>query len=114
MTDKRLMAERPADVSEDVWDEFQALRKAKKSPFTRLALKGVQREAVKAKLTIAAALTLCIERGWQGFNAEWVTGPPEKEVKKGSGLRDFTPRGPQEGEGMPQALKNMVGGIGKW
>jgi len=112
MTDKRLLAIKPPDVSEEVWDEFQALRKAKKAPFTHLALKGLIREATKAKLTLEAGMTLCVERGWQGLSAEWVTGPPEQEVKRGSGLRDFTPR-PQNGEGMPQAVKDLIGSIGR-
>ena len=30
------------------------------------------READKAGLTIEQAMTVCIERGWVGFNAEWI------------------------------------------
>jgi hypothetical protein len=44
-------------------------------------------------LTLAAALTLCCERGWRGFKAEWVTGaapaatpapPRRKQLGEGS------------------------------
>ena len=113
MTDKRLLAIRPAEVSENVWEEFQALRQAKKAPFTHLALKGIIRESAKAKLTLEAGMTLCIERGWQGLNAEWVTGPPEKEGKKGSGLPDYTTQRRTQAEQMPSAVIALMGGMGR-
>ena len=64
-------AKRPDDVPEDVWRDFLAVRKAKRSPLTPKAFEGIKREAKKAGLSIAEALTICIERGWQGFQASW-------------------------------------------
>lgn len=64
-------AKRPDDVPEDVWRDFLAVRKAKRSPLTPKAFEGIEREAKKAGLSIAEALTICIERGWQGFQASW-------------------------------------------
>lgn len=65
-------AVRPDDVSESVWADFLAIRKAKRSPLTATALAGIGREATKAGLTLESALKTCCERGWQGFRADWV------------------------------------------
>lgn len=70
---------RPDDVSESVWDDFLAIRKAKKSPLTETALKGIRREAGAANLTLEKALQMCCARGWQGFKADWVTDDLKKD-----------------------------------
>jgi hypothetical protein len=69
---KRVTALRPNDVSESVWDDYLQIRKAKKSPLTQTALDGLKREADKAGISLEQALTLCCERGWAGFKAEWI------------------------------------------
>ncbi len=63
---------RPDDIPQDLWADFTALRVKKRAPLTTTALKGIQREADKAGLTLAQVLTECCARGWQGFKAEWV------------------------------------------
>ncbi len=67
-------AVRPEGVSESVWADFQAIRKAKRAPLTQTALDGIQREASKAGMGLADVLALCCARGWQGFKADWVAG----------------------------------------
>ena len=67
---KRALA-RPDDVSESVWQDFQAVRKAKRAPLTDTALKGIRREAGKAGISLADAIAYCVERNWVGFNAGW-------------------------------------------
>lgn len=52
-------------------DDFITLRKAKKAPITETALKGFQSEADKAGISICEAVSIAIERNWQGFNASW-------------------------------------------
>jgi uncharacterized protein YdaU (DUF1376 family) len=69
---KRQAVERPDGVSEGVWSDFLAIRKAKRSPLTQTALEAIQREADKVPMTIGEALMVCCARGWQGFKAEWV------------------------------------------
>ncbi len=64
-------ADRPAEVSEAVWQDFQAIRKAKRAPLTDTALDGIRREAEKAGLGLGDAIAYCCEAGWQGFNAGW-------------------------------------------
>lgn len=65
------LAPRPDDVSEEVWAEYQTLRKAKRSPVTNLVIKKVRKEAEAAGITIEDAMTWCVERGFGGFYAEW-------------------------------------------
>ncbi|MFN7323050.1 MAG: YdaU family protein [bacterium] len=60
------------DVSPEVVSDFVRLRKSLRAPITELAVKGIRREAEKAGLSVEAAMTMCIERSWRGFKAEWV------------------------------------------
>ena len=70
-TRKRAAANRPDDVSEPVWQDFQRLRAQRRAPLTDTALAGIRREAGKAGVGLEAALAYCCEHGWQGFNAGW-------------------------------------------
>lgn len=74
------IALKPDDVSQQVFDDFLALRKEKRAKLTVTALAGIRREAEKAGFTLEKALRRCCERGWQGFKAEWVADekPPER------------------------------------
>ena len=63
--------QKPESVSEQVWNDFTALRTKRRAPITETALKGIQREAEKAGITLEEALSTCCERGWQGFMAKW-------------------------------------------
>jgi hypothetical protein len=61
-------------VTQQVVEDFLAIRKAKRSPLTQTALDGIKREAENAGITLENALRVCIERGWQGFKADWYQG----------------------------------------
>ncbi len=52
-------------------EDFLKLRKTKKAPITETALKGFQREAAKAGISLSDAITIAIERNWRGFSASW-------------------------------------------
>ncbi|WP_295658119.1 replication protein [uncultured Haemophilus sp.] len=52
-------------------EDFLKLRKAKSAPITETALKGFQREAAKAGISLSDAITIAIERNWRGFSASW-------------------------------------------
>jgi len=69
---KSTQIEKPIAVSEQVWNDFLALRKAKRAPLSQTALAGILSEADKAMMTLEDALTECVTRGWQGFKAEWI------------------------------------------
>lgn len=62
----------PSDVSQQVWQDFIALRKAKRAPMTQRVLDGLMSEAEKAGWTLEKALEECCVRGWQAFKADWV------------------------------------------
>jgi len=62
----------PDGVSDSVWQDFVKLRKAKKAAITETAIKGIEREARKAGVSLQAAIETCCERGWAGFKAEWM------------------------------------------
>jgi uncharacterized protein YdaU (DUF1376 family) len=62
----------PEGVSLEVWQDFVKQRKAKKAAITETAIKGIQREANKAGMTLNAALQEICARGWTGFKAEWM------------------------------------------
>ena len=78
-------------IDEQIAGDFIAIRKAKNAPLTPTALKGILREANKAKLTLENVLRICIERNWQGFSASWLfeshnqtqsTKPSVKDIPK--------------------------------
>lgn len=75
------------EIDPSLANEFIAYRKAKKSPLTPTAWKGIQREAEKAGWTVTAAVEETITRGWQSFKADWVaqkvaspSGPRKRHV----------------------------------
>ena len=64
--------ENPDGVSEQTWADFKKLRLAKRAPITARAIEGIAAEAMKAGMTLEAALRECCARGWTGFKADWV------------------------------------------
>lgn len=60
-------------------------RKEKKLPLTKTALDGVQREASKAGLTLAAAVKTAAESSWGGFKASWVDASGKPRPTGGNG-----------------------------
>lgn len=63
---------KPDDVCEQVWQDYLALRRAKKAPISATLMKTLRSEADKAKLSLEKALEMCINRNWQGFRADWL------------------------------------------
>ena len=66
------LASRPESVTEDTWNQFKVVRHAKKRPLTKRALKTIEEEGAKAKLTLEETLLTCLDHGWAGFEATWV------------------------------------------
>lgn len=62
----------PEGVSESIFKDYLEVRKAKKAKWTETALKGMQREATKASISLEKAMQICCERNWVGFNAGWL------------------------------------------
>jgi uncharacterized protein YdaU (DUF1376 family) len=72
----------PEGVSESIFKDYLEVRKAKKAKWTQTALKGLQREADKAKMSLQDVMQLCCERNWVGFKAEWANSQ-DSVSKKG-------------------------------
>lgn len=62
---------KPENVTQQTWDDFNAIRKARKAPLTETALVRIQNEADKAGIDLETALQICCVRGWQSFNHTW-------------------------------------------
>ena len=71
---KKKVAEKPEEVTEQVWNDFCALRKEKKAPLTQTALTLITNEAGKAGIGLNEALSISCSRGWQSFKADWLKG----------------------------------------
>jgi uncharacterized protein YdaU (DUF1376 family) len=71
---------RPFEVDGAVWDDWLALRKAKRAPVSRTVVAEAEREAGKAGLTLEAFLRVWCARGSQGLQAEWL-----KPAERGQG-----------------------------
>jgi uncharacterized protein YdaU (DUF1376 family) len=62
----------PDGVSESIFKDYLEVRKTKKAKWTDTALKGLQREANKANISLEKAMQICCERNWVGIKAEWL------------------------------------------
>lgn len=71
-TRQKKVVEKPDDVTEQVWEDFCAIRKEKKAPLTKTALDLIAVEAEKAGISLNEALSISCSRGWQSFKAEWM------------------------------------------
>jgi len=69
----------PNGVLVTVWQDFVQQRKAKKAVITQTAIKGIEREAQKAGITLNDALQEICARGWTGFKAEWLQTAKQSE-----------------------------------
>lgn len=59
-------------VDPQIASDWLQVRKGKKAAATKTAIDGVLREIAKAGMEPDAALRICCERGWAGFNREWL------------------------------------------
>lgn len=81
-------------VDEQVAIDFLSIRKAKKAPLTTTALKGIEKEAEKAGVTLSTALATCAVRGWQSFKAEWHTqsNGQTQQPQQQTGYKEYRPK----------------------
>ena len=62
--------------------DYLAVREDRKArTLTQTAIAGLEREAVRAGLTLAQAVTVCVERNWAGFNADWLHSSGQQGFK---------------------------------
>jgi hypothetical protein len=72
----------PEGVLQNVWDDFLQLRKGKRSAVTDTVMRGIEKEAQKAGLSLNDALEHCCIAGWQSFNADWYANAKAKSANK--------------------------------
>ncbi|RST51582.1 helix-turn-helix domain-containing protein [Variovorax sp. DXTD-1] len=102
---KRAAAPCPADVPQSLMDEWLAVRKAKRAgPVTDTVLNAIRREAAKAGLGIADAITACVEFSWQGFEAEWYAQRRPQAAATSVAAGDPDSRASIEAEGLRLGL----------
>ncbi|MDH0777513.1 hypothetical protein N5C96_29285 [Delftia tsuruhatensis] len=62
-------------VPESLLKDWKKVRAAKRAgPISQTVIDALQREAAAACITVEQAVRTCVERGWQGFKAEWYAG----------------------------------------
>lgn len=77
---------KPETVSQQVWDDYLKVRKAKKAPaMSATAMAGIEREANLAGIDLQKAFEVCCERNWVGFKADWYSGQASNVSSIGSG-----------------------------
>lgn len=72
--------EKPENVSEQIWQDFLAHRKAKKAPVTETVINRFAQEAEKIGWTLEQALVESCAQNWQGFKAEWVKNSQNRGI----------------------------------
>ncbi len=71
----------PPDVDQQIWDDWNQLRKAKKAPVTETVVNSARKEADKANMSFSDFLSVWCARGSQGLQADWLK-PEEKNLSK--------------------------------
>jgi uncharacterized protein YdaU (DUF1376 family) len=72
----------PPDVSQQIWNDWVALRKSKKAPITQTVLNGAIAEAKILGWPLKKFLAEWCSRGSQGLKAEWIVKPnPADKVR---------------------------------
>ena len=68
------------DVDASHARDWLQVRAKKKAELTETALKGMQREASKAGISLDRAVQICAEKSWSAFNSswQWQDKPPDK------------------------------------
>ena len=70
----------PPDVSQQIWNDWVALRKSKKAPITQTVLNGAIAEAKILGWPLEKFLAEWCSRGSQGLKAEWIVKPNPYDV----------------------------------
>jgi len=80
---------KPDDVDEQVWKDWLQHRKLKKAVVTETVLKTIEREALKASMTLQDALETMCSRGWTGFKSDWMINGNAQSIKKQKNVGAF-------------------------
>ena len=111
----------PDGVSPSLWADFKKIRAAKKAAITETAMNGIAREAQAAGISLADALTMCCERNWIAFKADWYDNATAKPTAMKAAnsettyqrsmrerVAEFSPSIAKQAPGAPYPLSNMT------
>lgn len=82
---KKTSPVKPEGVSDQVWDEWQSLKKKLCKSCTQRMVDALVREAEKAGITPERAMVIQLEKGWRGFEADWLK---EKNQTRSFGFQE--------------------------
>jgi uncharacterized protein YdaU (DUF1376 family) len=69
-------------IPAELFSEYSKLRKDKRaSALTARMFNAMSNQAAIAGITVERAIEICCERGWTGFNAEWIKDKSTKPMK---------------------------------
>jgi uncharacterized protein YdaU (DUF1376 family) len=77
--DKKTVATKvacPKSVDQQVWDDWLAIRRAKKLPLTETAWKQILAEIDKSGFAVDVVIKECCLRGWAAFKVAWLKENP--------------------------------------
>lgn len=94
----------PEDVAEQVWMDWNSLRRQKRAPVTETVLEDARTQAGLAGLTLEAFLRVWCSRGSQGLQADWLK-PPERGRPLGATTETAWAREAR------QSVERMTGGL---
>lgn len=80
----------PSGVSESTWNDWLALRNAKRAPVTQTVIDHSIQEAKKAGMTIEAFFRLWCARGSQGLEASWIKPTERATAHSGFADKDYS------------------------
>lgn len=73
--------QKPAEVQDQTWADWIALRKAKRAPVTQTVINGAIKEAGKAGMLLDDFLQVWCRRGSQGLEAAWLNQAEKQSGK---------------------------------
>lgn len=67
-------------VENQIAKDWLEIRKIKRLPLTPTAFESISKKIAGAGLTMNAGIKICVENGWAGFSAEWLSTVPELKI----------------------------------
>lgn len=67
-------------ITEQEWQDFLKLRRAKHAPLTETAWARLKREAELAGLSLSDALGMCVSKGWTSIDHNWESLKQQKKL----------------------------------
>jgi len=71
-----------AGVEKQIAKDWLSIRKVKRLPLTQTAFDAISKKIAGAGLSINGGIKVCVENGWAGFSAEWLSTVPELKTGK--------------------------------